>query len=157
MVCYTSSNYVKMRLHWLSFFIFLVCGEEGFQPPRTRASYASSANHVRTGPPALSQHRYSSLNTEAYYCLAVLYYQTTSTLLIFLLTRKHFFFSSQRPETPQHPGVHAQCPRSCPRHDLRLWLVQEAGSGPPQFQSKVWCAGHWGLDRPWGPQWGLQR
>lgn len=36
----------------------LVCGEEGFWPSWTRTSNAAPADHVRTDPPALSQHRY---------------------------------------------------------------------------------------------------
>lgn len=66
---------------------FLVRGEERFQPSRIRASYASSADHVRTGPPALSQHRYPSLNTKIVFSFSwlttVLYSQTSNWHLPF--------------------------------------------------------------------------
>lgn len=64
--------------------------------------------------------------------------------------------SPQRPEAPQHPGVHAQRPRPRQSHDLRLRPVQEAGGGPPQLQQRVRRAGHRGLDCAGGAERGLQ-
>lgn len=92
LVPYTASTNVKMRhpdivfwLHLLLSFIFLVCGEERFRPSWTRASHTASADHVRTGPPALSQHRYPFIKYKITFTfsllLAVVSYKTVTTSL----------------------------------------------------------------------------
>lgn len=51
-------------------------------------------------------------------------------------------YSPQRSEAAQHPGVDAEHTWACEGHDLRLWPVQEAGSGQTQLQQEVWGPGH---------------